>query len=282
MVDKDFFEEKDVRDEIDDLDDFDLEDVVGDESETSEESSQEEMIPKSRAREIVQKRLARERNKMKAFEEQFREVYGLSPEEVLEFGRREIAKYRTSAGTHAGWPATVASGPGSGGAGDKATVDESVRPGASKETATTDPVVQKVLDLERRLIEMDTARQLEREAADFVRRYPGVRFEDIPPEVLQRRAMGGVTLAEAYKLYMADKEAVEAAKRAAEETARNIKAREKVRAEGADYSGGTDEGAGSLTQEEREFARTWGMTPKEFLAYKYKVQKLKEKEGAES
>lgn len=273
MDDKDL-KERDARAEIDDLDDFDLEDVIGEESEASEEFSQEEVIPKSRAREIVQKRLARERNKMKALEDQFREVYGLSPEEVLEFGRKEIAKHRAAS---AGWPVA-----GSGGAGNPAVADVSASSSAPKEETAADPVVQKVLGLERRLAEMDAARQLEREAADFVRKYPGVRFEDIPPEVLQRRAMGGVTLAEAYKLYMADKEAAEAAKRAAEETARNIKAREKVRAEGADYSGGTDEGVGSLTQEEREFARVWGMTPKEFLAYRYKVQRLKEKEGVES
>lgn len=272
----------------DSLDEFDL-DLDGDSGDDADdftdffdddgEEDAEDVIPKSRVKEIVKKRLARERNKQKALRDQFKEVYGMDPEEVIEYGRKEAAKYAAL---------MQGQGPFSSPAGTQRPLGAAEVPpqgaGAApgEDALPQDPVLRKVLELEARQREMEEARQREREAAEFIQKYPHVKFSDIPPEVLQRRAMGGVTLAEAYKLYMADKEAAEAAKRAAEEAARNAKARARVGAEGADFSGGSSGGdaEGSLTEEERTFAKLYGMTPKQYAAYKAKVRRLREEEGS--
>lgn len=245
-------------------DDADLADLFGDDDEEVEDA-----VPKSRVKEIVKKRLARERNKQKALRDQFKEVYGMDPEDVVEYGRKEAAKYATLVQEQAPFGAAVGTSPRGAG-----TAEE-------EKELPQDPVIRKILELETRQREMEEARQREKEAAEFIQKYPHVKFSDIPPEVLQRRAMGGVTLAEAYKLFVADKEATEAAKRAAEETARNIKSRAKAGAEGADFSGGSSGGdvEGSLTEEERAFARMYGMSPKQYTAYKAKVRQLKEEES---
>lgn len=239
------------------LDDFDL-DLDSDDFDFGGEE-EEEHIPKSRVKDIVRKRLARERNKVKSLYDQFKEVYGMGPEEVIEYGRRAVMEQQ---GFVPEQPA--------------AAVGDAVQ---QPPVDAADPILSKISELEARQRELEEARQREREAMEFLQKFPNVKLSDIPPEVIRRRAQGGVTLAEAYKLYIADKEVEDAAKRAAEETAKNIRTRQKARAEGADYTGGAgDDSTGSLTEEERMFARMYGMTPKQYAAYKSRIAKMREEE----
>ncbi len=238
----------DDRELFENLDDFDL-DLEKDEDLTGEE----EAIPKSKVAEIVKKRLARERRKIDSLTEEFRRVYGMTPEEVLEFGKQEMAKRAMAAPQQP---------------------QQDFGPPPAPETAQgaeDNSLEARLAALEERQRALEEQERVRAEAIEFVQKFPGVKIEDIPPEVFARRARGGVTLAEAYKLYIADKQAEEAAKKAAEATALSIKTRERARVEGADYSGGAEAqpDMSSLTPEEREFiARYFDGDWKKYLRYK--------------
>ncbi|MGD9643965.1 MAG: hypothetical protein AB7V08_14695 [Elusimicrobiales bacterium] len=243
-----------------DLDLFDL-DLEDDEDLTGEE----EAIPKSKVSEIVKKRLARERKKHESLAEEFRRVYGMSPEEVLEFGRRELMTRAVQAPAAAQAQQEVPQEP----------VEQ--EPGVAEAGDST--LESRLAALEARQRALEEQERMRAEALEFVQKFPGVKVEDIPPEVFARRAKGGVTLAEAYKLYIADKQAEEAARKAAEATALNIKARERARVEGADYTGGADErpDASSLTPEERDFInRYFNGDWKAYLKYKQRLSAMEE------
>lgn len=201
-------------------------------------------IPKSRVATIVQKRLTKERSKAEKAQNEFRKVYGMSPEEAVAFGLQEQQQQRVAT-------------PGQG-------------------QIPADPVLRKITELDHRWQQMEASRMMEREAAEFVQSFPNVKFDQIPKEVLDRRAAGGVTIAEAYRLLMSDQKAQEAARKAAEAATRGIKARDSLRVEGADYTGGSGDDAGSLTNEERTFARMYGMAPKDYVSYKQKLQRMQE------
>jgi len=255
------------RKKLDD-EDIDIDDILeGLEDDLLDE--EDDRLPKSRVTEIVKKRLAREKSRYKNLMdelEEFKSVYGVTPREAIEFGKRERQKYAFAssplgAQTAAQQPSGAVKAP---------PLDIPSAPVA------VDPIArQKALELEEWKRRAEEERRREAEAMEFVREFPNVKLEDIPQEVWQRRAAGGVSLAEAYKIVTANRRAAEAAKVAAEKAARDAAERRALRTEGADFSGGTSE-AGSLTDEEREFARVYGMTPKEYAAYKQKVQKLRE------
>lgn len=214
-------------------------------------------VPKSRVAKLVKKRLAKERDKQRKFAEDFKKVYGMSPEEAVTFGMTELRKQQGLQAQPAA-PQTLPQQP------------------AVPVQTTADPTFQKLNELDAQLRRMQEERQREREALEFVQAYPNVKFTDIPREVLDRRARGGVTLAEAYKLYFADQLANDAARNAAESATRNAKARNYATTEGADFSGGVEDTSNVLTAEERMFAQSYGMSPKEYLTFKMKVKKSKE------
>lgn len=246
------------------FDDFDL-DLENDEDLASEEDA----IPKSKVAEIVKKRLARERKKLDSLAEEFKKVYGMAPEEVLEFGRRELASKAMS--TPASTPASpgVPAGVPHGVSGTAPEVELS-EAGLS-EAAGDSTLGARLAALEARQHALEEQERVRAEAMEFVQKFPGVKVEEIPPEVYARRSRGGVTLAEAYKLYIADKQAEEAARKAAEATAMSIRTRERARVEGADYSGGAESrpDMSSLTPEERDFiARYFNGDWKSYLKYK--------------
>lgn len=237
---------------LEDLD-VDLDDLEGLDTEVDEE----ERIPKKKVSEIVQRRLAKERAKQRDLVENFRRVYGMTPEEAIDFASREVQKAQPAK------PAPKA---------------QTAEPTSEEQEGVVDPLAQKVMELDNWRQELEERQQREREAQEFVQKFPDIKFEDIPREVLDRRAQGGVTLAEAYKLFTADKMATEAAKKASAATIRNIRSRDVARAEGDDYSGGASD-AGSLAEDERDFAKLFGMSPKEYIAYKMKAQRYKKEEG---
>lgn len=232
------------------FDDFDL-DLENNENLAGEE----EAIPKSKVAEIVKKRLARDRKKYESLTEEFRRVYGMSPEEVLEFGRRELMTKAAQAPAAAEVPAAP----------------EPAEPEPGVAEAGDSALEARLAALEAKQRALEEQERMRAEALEFVQKFPGVKVEDIPPEVFARRARGGVTLAEAFKLYIADKQVEEAARKAAEATAMNIKARERARVEGADYTGGAEErpDASSLTPEERDFInRYFNGDWKAYIRYK--------------
>jgi len=243
----------------DDLDlDLDLDDADGADDDAGYDSPYEveDAVPKQRVAQIVKSRLAREKGKVDKLYNDFKKVYGMSPEDAIKFGEQEQRRIVQQAPAPAAAPAPPV-----------------------QQGQPVNPVIQKIAELDNRWRRMEQAQMMEREAAEFVQSFPGVKFEDIPKEVLDRRIMGGLTLAEAYKLYTADRMAQTAAKNAAEATARGIRNRDGLRTEGADYSGGSGDSAGSLTEEERRFAVTYGMSPKAYVAYKARVQKMRDSQG---
>lgn len=247
--------------ERDDLDLFDL-DLDFDDDDTSSD----DRIPKTRVQEIVKKRLEQERKKTVPVLDKvskFKEVYGVDLDEAIRFAEAEKSKQRQpqvlQTPQQPGGVTGVASG-------------TAVPPQAPP----LDPVTAKLIEIDNWRRQMTEQAQREREAVEFVSKYPDVKFEDIPKEVLERRQRGGVTLAEAYELVMGDKRAAEAAKRAAEAATKNYRSREFSRTEGPDFSGGAPDDTGSLTDEERKFASMYGMSPKEYVKYKVIVKQSKE------
>ena len=235
-------------DDADDLDDFDL-DLLDDSDDLDDDDAVK--IPKKRVSELIKKRVAKERGKNVRLRDEFQRVYGMSPEDAIGFGIQEAQKYHAAPPQYGGQQGQQVVSP----------------------AMPQDPVTQKLSELENRVINHETTRMRELEASEFLRHYPNVAFTDIPRDVLNRRAAGGVTLTEAYRLYMADKHVMDAAKHAAQVTAKNIRSRDGIRVEGSDYSGGAGDTAGSLTDDERQFARMYGMSPKEYVAYKTKLQR---------
>jgi len=240
---------------LDDFDlDLDLDEDLLDAGDTGGLFGDEDAIPKRKVTEIVKKRLTKERDRQRKLNEsvdKFQKVYGMSLDDAVAFALREQqAAQQTQA-----QPTGVAGG------------------------VQLDPVTQKVMEIDNWRRDFEERQQREREALEFVQRYPNTKFEDIPKEVLDRRARGGVTLAEAYRLYAADNETKEAAKKAADAAARNFQSRGTTRVEGVDYGGGGADGdASTMDEEERQFARMYDMTPKEYLTYKHKAKKYTEEE----
>lgn len=235
--------------EREDLDLFDL-DLDLDDNEREEET-----IPKARAQELIKKRIDQERKKTAPILDKankFKEVYGVDLDEAIRFAEAE---------KQPGMPPTATAGAGSAG---------------QQPVPTVDPVLAKFAEIDNWRRQVTEQAQREREALEFVNKYPNVRFEDIPKEVLERRQRGGVTLTEAYDLIMGDKKAVEAAKRAAETATKDYRSREYSRVEGPDFSGGGSDDMGSLTDDERKFASMYGMSPKEYIKYKTLVKNTRE------
>lgn len=223
---------------------FDLDDDFDLDLDLDSDGDDKDVIPKSRVTEIVQKRLAREKGKVEKAYSEFKRVYGMTPEEAVAFGQQELQQTRA---------ATPAQG-----------------------QQPTDPVLGKIAELDARWQQMEATRTLEREAAEFVQAFPNLKFDQVPKEVLDRRAAGGVTLTEAYRLLTADQKAQDAARKAAEAATRGMRSRDNLRVEGADYTGGSGADAGALTPEEREFAQKYGMSSKDYVAYKQRVHKMQE------
>lgn len=236
-----------------DLDDFDL-DLGDDDADDDDDNfgfdSNTGMVTKERASKLVQKRLAKERAKFESelasktqTYEQFKKLYGVSPEEAINFGIQQMGQQPT--------------------------------PPAPQQQL--DPYTAKLVEIDNWRKEEDSRRQQEREALEFVREFPGVADKDIPPEVLARRAKGGLTLAEAYKAHMFAEHAKTAAQTASQTAARNINSRKAMRTEGTDYTGSQKATIDMLDPEERRLAADFDMTPKELLAYRRKAEKYKEK-----
>lgn len=224
-----------------DLDLFDL-DLVDDD----DDALNEETIPKTRAQELIKKRLEQERRKTAPLLDsatKFQQVYGVDLEQAIKFAEHAVQQQQQQ---------QVAA------------------------QAQIDPVAAKFYEIDVWRRQRDEQAMREREALEFVQRYPTVKFQDIPQEVLQRRQLGGVTLTEAYNLAMGDKRTADAAKHAAESVTKQYRARDYGRTEGPDFSGGAPDSAGSLTDDERKFAKMYGMLPKEFVKYKTIVRNSKE------
>ncbi|MDD4721983.1 MAG: hypothetical protein PHR07_04500 [Acidaminococcaceae bacterium] len=237
------FDERDDDLESEDLFDLDLDD-------DEQDADLDEVVPKARVRELVKKRLAQERKKTgPAIEAQkrFKEVYGVDIDEALKFGTEE--KQRMTA----------------------PRVDPEVQA-----QLDANPVVKKLVEIDQWRVGEMQSRQMEREALEFVNKYPGVNYKDIPQEVLDRRKRGGLTLAEAYAIGTGTERMQEAARKAAEGATRDYQSRQFMRTEGPDFSGGSKTDTNTLTDEERKFASNYGMKPKEYIRYRAMLQKMKE------
>jgi hypothetical protein len=238
-----------------DLDEFDLD--LGDDDDDDDDDnfgfdSNTGMVAKDRVSKLVQKRLAKEKAKFESelaaksqTYDQFKKLYGVSPEEAITFGMQQIGQQQA--------------------------------PQQAAQQEQLDPYTAKLIEIDNWRKEEDSRRQREREALEFVREFPGLADKDIPAEVLARRARGGLTLAEAYKAYMYESNAKNAAQSASQAAARNINARKAMRAEGADYTGSNKATAEMLDPEERKMAADFGMTPKELIAYRRKAEKYRDK-----
>lgn len=268
-------------------DDFDLDALLGDDDEDEDTDAgytggygedDEERIPKRKAERAIRKRIARERAKLENLAQQFRDTYGMTPEEVLEYGRRE--RERMAAGS-VGTPGIAwRQGPNEA----QPQRVHAVPEGVPTAPVSLDPVARKKIeeiDNWRRQAEIE--RQQEREALEFVRLFPDVKFEEIPKEVLARRSRGGLTLAEAYKLHIADQRVQEAMRKGAESALRDVGRKGRMRVEGPDVTGGAGDTLDTLTEEDREFLSEFGGfdSAKEFLAYKRKVERIRREQGLE-
>lgn len=242
--------------------DFDLDSELDLDLDSDTAGGNESSIPKSRVSEIVQKRIQKERNKMNKLYDEFKNVYGMTPDEAIPFGLQEVRKATTPTYT------TPYAQTGTAGGMTVGTLTGT--------PAGTPAGIDKVAALEQRVLGWEESRRREMEAAEFIRAYPNTTITTIPKEVLDRRAQGGVTLTEAFRIYMADKQALDAAKHATQNVTKNIYTREAARVEGADYSGGAGDTAGSLTEEERRFANVYGMSAKDYVAYKTKSQRIRD------
>lgn len=223
------------------LDLFDL-DLDDDDDGIDEEAT----IPKTRAQELIKKRLEQERRKTAPLLDsaaKFQQVYGVNLEQAIQFAENAAQQRQQQ---------------------------------QQAAQAQADPVAAKFNEIDAWRRERDEQAMREREALEFVQRYPDVKFQDIPEEVINRRQRGGVTLTEAYNLVMGDTRTAEAAKRAAETATHQYRNRDYSRTEGPDLSGGAADVSGSLTDDERKFARMYGMSPKEFVKYKSVVRNSRE------
>jgi hypothetical protein len=236
------FDERDDDLENEDLFDLDMDD--------DQDVDLDEVVPKARVRELVKKRLAQERKKTAPVIEaqnKFKEVYGVDINEALQFGTEERQRMAAP------------------------RVDPVVQA-----QLDANPVVKKIVEIDQWKANEIQTRQMEREALEFVQKYPGVQYKDIPQEVITRRQRGGLTLAEAYALGTGSERIQEAARKAAEGATRDYQSRQFTRTEGPDFSGGGKTDTNTLTDEERKFASNYGMKPKEYIRYRAMLQKMKE------
>lgn len=260
-----------------DLDEFDLDLFADDDDDELEQpdagEAGDEYVPKARVEKVVKKRLARERAKFEALARQFNEVYGMTPEEVLEVGRKARQGALPGTPVQAGVGASPAPAP-TGQVAQAGGTQAEVPPDIPTAPIALDPLARQELEeIKRWRQQLEHQTAVEREAQEFVALFPDVKFEDIPREVLERRARGGVTLAEAYMLHTAAQREREALKKGAQGAVLDIERKRRARTEGPDVTGGAEDAVGSLTEEEREFARAYGMTPKEYVRYKQLASK---------
>lgn len=243
-----------------DADDDDLEELNEFDVEMDDDDDEESRrVSKKRVSQLISKVKNKERGKYAALAEQFKKVYGVSPEEAIQFGWREAQQYHQQ--------------------GAPQPQPQPQYQEHQQQQQEVDPVVQKVMEIDQWRYQEELRRQREREAMEFVQLYPNVKFQDIPREVIERRARGGLSLAESYKLHMADQRVNEAARNAAQSTARNIRQRDVYRTEGQDFGGVAGDEVGSLSPEEREFAKNFGMSTKAYAAQKIKLAKMREEGG---
>lgn len=248
------------------LDAFDL-DLDADDDD--EDYNDTEVIPKYRVQQLIKERVNKAQRKYQRLADQFKEIFGVDPEEAMELAKQ----YQTTAGfdnaqLNYGVPQ------------NNFVPDGYIPEGAYAQPAQStylaqDPVIADLLawkeNITRRL-------NTEREAMEFVQKFPGVT--EIPPEVIARRNAGGVTLAEAYSIYLGNNintHTANARREGAEAAKRNIQRNKAYSTEGANYfasSGAND--VDILSSEEREFAvNVLGMSPKQYLRYKNKAQKYR-------
>lgn len=234
---------------LDDDDDASLFDLDLDDDDEEFGVYSDSTIPKARVEKIVKKRLAKEKARQGRMADVFKEKFGVSPEEAIAL----IDEQNAAALSPATHPATS--------------------PAALPVGASPDPVVNNLVN---QWTEFENERRAEKEAADFVNNFPNVKHSEIPAQVIARRKAGGVTLTEAYKMYLADNldaAAAAARKQGAQGALRNAQVGRAYRTEGSDFSAsaGVSHDVDVLDADEREFAqRVLGMSPKAYLHYKRK------------
>lgn len=228
----------------DDNDEFDLDPFDLDLDNDDDESS---LVPKSKVSETIRKRLNKEQQKyLQKFEDvnaKFREKFGMNIDEALEYQPDQTQNTARSA---------------------------SSVPQTDVLEQDADPIKSKLTEIEQRISKSEQERQLQLEAQQFMSDFPGVPFDKIPRNVIERRNRGGVTLAEAYKIEQFKAAKEQAAKDAANNTTSRIKDRWDISSEGPDYGTGGEEQA-TLTPEEKQFAAFFGVSEKTYLRHKKKV-----------
>jgi len=245
---------KDLDGSDDDADDDDDDIFSGLEDDDDDEP---QSSVKKRISNAVRTRLAREKAKQQREEENFSKMFGITPKQAYEMALAQAVQNQNN---------PVPPQP------------NNAPPMPQNGAPITDPRLASALEyVESRRVQD----AMEAEAMEFAHKFPGVTFEQLPEEVKIRRSKGGVSLAEAYSMYLGgnlEKIVTEAKKKGVKETLLGVTKSRAVKTEGADFGASFNNDVfDSFEPEDQEIARSaFGMTPKELAKFNKVAQKARE------
>lgn len=253
-------------------DDDDVESLLGLDA---DDDLDDAVIPKSRVQALVRKRLEKAQRSADRKMEEFKAVYGVTPDEAVALA---TAKANGMGVTTPPIQTQVPPRPVQSLAWNP---NEALSQSGIPNTGARDPRIDAV---EQRVNEILQGKQLEAEAMEFSRKYPGVTFEQIPVEVRNRREAGGVTLVEAMDMYVGntvDARTADARRQGAEGALRNVQRNRGMFSEGSDLAGTKTPGeVAFINPDDKEFINDiLGMSDKQFIKAQQRAKQYKQRYG---
>ena len=231
---------------------------------------------------IVRERLNRMKRQVEERDKQFKQLYAIDVDEALRYAQERAGRGEWNVDTALQQAATMFGQPPQQG---QPAPQPQVRVPVPGQQPPADDRLSQIEAQQRAIIQ----RQLdEEEGMDFSNRFPGVVFEQLPPEVVALRRSSpllpdgrpAISLKQAYLMYLgenAGQQAQQVRQQAARDTLANVQRRNSLVSEGATYNPARGKDVEVLDPVDRMVARdAFGMSDQELLKYRQMAERARQ------